>query len=195
MDVFEVVNRLEELGGLTSLSYSNKQEIERLYSEVFNKTFVKTSCNDCYRDAVIEMCVYLRKNRKMKEKSNYGLKNGVLLQMAFGDSKFYTNANLTDEVAETYLKKNPGNIGYFSKLPKDWKERVKKRFEQKKQEYDQELLRSITESFKDGVSRESVEETFKDYQFDGKKISKKLLTTHIDKALELSGGKEQEKEQ
>lgn len=195
MDVLEVVNRLEELGGLASLSSSDKQEIESLYSEVLDKTFIRTSCKDCYRDAVIEMYVYLKKNGKMKEKSNYRLKNGVLLQMAFGSSAFYTNANLTDEVAETYLKNNPGNAGYFSKLPKDWKERVRKRFERKEPEYNQELLGDITEAFKDGVSRESVEESFKDYQINGKKITKKMLTAHIDKAMELSGGNKPETEE
>ena len=99
------------------------------------------------------------------------------------------------DVTETYLKNNPGNAGYFSKLPKDWKERVRKRFERKEPEYNQELLGYITEAFKDGVSRESVEESFKDYQINGKKITKKMLTAHIDKAMELSGGNKPETEE
>lgn len=41
----------------------------------------------------------------MKEKCNYILKNGVLLQPEFGSNKMYTNDNLTDEVAEKYLAK------------------------------------------------------------------------------------------
>ena len=63
----------------------------------------------------------------MKEKSNYALKNGVVLQMGFSSSEMYTNANLTDESAERYLAKNPGDIKYFSRAPEDWEARVEKR--------------------------------------------------------------------
>lgn len=78
MELKEVVDKLKELGGLPSYSSSDKSEIERLYKEVLGKEFTKTSCNDCYRDAVIEMTVYIKKNNRMKEKCNYRLKNGVL---------------------------------------------------------------------------------------------------------------------
>ena len=107
MELKEVVDKLKELGDLPSYSSSDKSEIERLYKEVLGKEFTKTSCNDCYRDAVIEMTVYIKKNNRMKEKCNYILKNGVLLQPEFGSNKMYTNDNLTDEVAEKYLAKNP----------------------------------------------------------------------------------------
>ena len=80
MELEEVVDKLKELGDLPSYSSSDKSEIERLYKEVLGKEFTKTSCNDCYRDAVIEMTVYIKKNNRMKEKCNYILKNGVLLQ-------------------------------------------------------------------------------------------------------------------
>ena len=53
MELKEVVDKLKELGGLPSYSSSDKSEIERLYKEVLGKEFTKTSCNDCYRDAVI----------------------------------------------------------------------------------------------------------------------------------------------
>lgn len=105
MELEEVVDKLKELGDLPSYSSSDKSEIERLYKEVLGKEFTKTSCNDCYRDAVIEMTVYIKKNNRMKEKCNYILKNGVLLQPEFGSNKMYTNDNLTDEVAEKYLAK------------------------------------------------------------------------------------------
>ena len=86
MELKEVVDKLKELGDLPSYSSSDKSEIERLYKEVLGKEFTKTSCNDCYRDAVIEMTVYIKKNNRMKEKCNYILKNGVLLQPEFGTS-------------------------------------------------------------------------------------------------------------
>lgn len=74
MELKEVVDKLKELGDLPSYSSSDKSEIERLYKEVLGKEFTKTSCNDCYRDAVIEMTVYIKKNNRMKEKCNYILK-------------------------------------------------------------------------------------------------------------------------
>ena len=184
MEVIDVVNRLKELGSIASLSSSDKAEIESLYALVLDKKFVRTSCSDCYRDAVIEMSVYLKKNGKMKEKSEYGLKNGVLLQMGFGSAEMYTNANLTDEVAEKYLAKYPDNIKYFSKKPDDWEERVKSR-KSGSVVIDDELVSLMVESMKDGVTSKSIQEEFKSYKISGKTITKKSLTAHVNKALEV----------
>ena len=115
----------------------------------------------------------------MKEKCNYSLKNGVLLQPEFGSSEMYTNDNLTDEVAEKYLAKNPKGEIYFAHVPTDWKERINKRV------YNQSLLDSMVESLQDGVSEESVTDTLKDFQINGKKISKKALNLHLSKAIEI----------
>lgn len=120
-----LLKRLSELGSACSFTKEEKADIERMYTDILDKTFVKTSCNDCYRDAVFEMYAYLKKNGKMKEKTIYKLKNGTLLQMGFGSGEFYTNANLTDEVAERYLAKYPERINYFAVYPEDWKERIK----------------------------------------------------------------------
>lgn len=184
MEVIDVVNRLKELGSIASLSSSDKAEIESLYALVLDKKFVRTSCSDCYHDAVIEMSVYLNKNGKMKEKSEYGLKNGVLLQMGFGSAEMYTNANLTDEVAEKYLAKYPDNIKYFSKKPDDWEERVKSR-KSGSVVIDDELVSLMVESMKDGVTSKSIQEEFKSYKISGKNITKKSLTAHVNKALEV----------
>ena len=184
MEVIEVVNRLKELGSIASLSSSDKAEIESLYALVLDKKFVRTSCSDCYHDAVIEMSVYLNKNGKMKEKSEYGLKNGVLLQMGFGSAEMYTNANFTDEVAEKYLAKYPDNIKYFSKKPDDWEERVKSR-KNGSVLIDDELVSLMVESMKDGVTCKSIQEEFKSYKISGKTITKKSLTAHVNKALEV----------
>ncbi len=184
MEVIDVVNRLKELGSIASLSSSDKAEIENLYVLVLDRKFVRTSCSDCYHDAVIEMSVYLNKNGKMKEKSEYGLKNGVLLQMGFGSSEMYTNANLTDEAAEKYLAKYPDNIKYFSKKPDDWEERVKSRKDGNVVIND-ELVSLMVEAMKDGVSSKSIQEEFKGYKISGKAITKKVLTAHVNKALEV----------
>lgn len=181
MNVSEVVDRLKGLGGKSSLSSSEKSEVASLYYDVLGKKFVKTSCNDCYRDAIIEMVVYLKKNGKMKEKSNYVLKNGVVLQPVFGSSQFYTNANLTDEVAENYLASNPSASKLFSILPADWENRVSMR-RLKSNAMDSELLNMIAESLNDGVSEESIKESLSDYLVGGRKISDKMLKSYIEKA-------------
>lgn len=181
MDIIEVVDRLKELGGIASLSPSEKMEIERLYRDVLDKKFTHTSCSDCYHDAVIEMMLYLKKHGKMKEKSEYKLKNGVLLQMEFGSSKFYTNDNLTDDVAEEYLAKYPNNANYFSKIPEDWLERVKNRGKA----YNPVLLENVKLALKDGVSSESILEEFATYKVNGRKVTKKLLNEYIKEASEI----------
>lgn len=178
--VLVVLDRLKELGSIASLSYSDKTEIEQLYNEVLDKKFVRTSCNDCYRDAIIEMRVYLKKNGSMKEKSEYALKNGVLLQMEFGKSEFYTNANMTDEVAEKYLGKYPDRIKFFSKKPDDWEERVQKKQSPK---INEELVTLMVEALNDGVSQDSLKDEFASYKLNGKTISKRSLDQHIKKAV------------
>lgn len=132
--VNEIVIRLEQLRGEKSLNSLEKSEIESLYDEVLGKKFRRTSCTDCYRDAVIEMYLYLRKNGKMKEKCKYVLKNGALLQIGFGSQKMYTNKNLTDDVAEEYLRANPSHIDLFAAVPDNWKERTQKTAKKNKDE-------------------------------------------------------------
>lgn len=182
MGIEEVVNQMQELGSKASFSSSDKLEIERLYYEVLGKTFHKTSCGDCYRDAAIEIYLYLKRNGKMKEKSNYALKNGVLLQPEFGNSSFYTNANLTDEVAEKYLARHPKNINMFSVFPNDWKERVKER-ETPSSGINEVLVAELVEALKvEDATDKTVKEAFKTYQIDGKKVTAKVLDVHIKEA-------------
>ena len=52
----------------TGFSASDKESIVKLYVEVLRKDFKRTNCNDCYRDALIEVCNYLKREKKMKEK-------------------------------------------------------------------------------------------------------------------------------
>lgn len=181
MEVSEIIDRLKELGGKSSLSSSEKAEVASLYYDVLGKKFVRTSCKDCYRDAIIEMIAYLNKNGKMKEKSNYVLKNGVVLQPVFGSSQFYTNANLTDEVAENYLAANPSASKLFSVIPPDWENRVSRR-NLRSNVMDGELLDMIVESLNDGISEDSIKESLSDYLVGGRKLSEKMLKSYIDKA-------------
>lgn len=182
MVVNEVVNRMKELGSKASLSSSEKMEIERWFHEALGKTFHKTSCGDCYRDAAIEIFLYLKRNGNMKEKSNYSLKNGILIQPEFGKSSFYTNANLTDEVAEKFLAKHPENINMFSVYPNNWKERVKER-ETPSSGINEELVAELVEALKvEDATDKTVKEAFKTYQIDGKKVTAKVLDVHIKEA-------------
>lgn len=184
MIFLEVVNKLEVLRGQTALSTFDKSDIELMYREVLGKDFVKTSCNDCYRDAVIEMYLYLKRMGNMKEKSNYTLKNGVLLQTEFGSNTMYTNANLTDEVAENYLAKNPKGEIFFASMPTDWEERVKKRFSSEI-ELNEELTNILVDTLKSGATLTSIKETFKSYTIDGRKVTAKVLDIHLKAAKDV----------
>lgn len=126
-DIESTSNRLEVLRRQSAFSASDRSEIEILYTLVLGKTFIRTSCSDCYHDAVIEMYLYLKKYGKMKEKSTYTLKNGAVIQLGFGSSKMFTNSNLTDEAAEKFLANNPKGLVFFASYPDDWEERVEKR--------------------------------------------------------------------
>lgn len=127
MSVDDAILILTELRGRvdSGLSSMEKAQVARLYGEVLGKTFKPTTCRDCYRDAIIEMMLYLRKNGAMKEKSRYVLLNGVIIR-EFGTGKVYSNANLTDKVAEDWLRKYPQQIRMFAAYPEDWQERVAK---------------------------------------------------------------------
>jgi hypothetical protein len=128
MKVKDTIKKLEELRGKgSSLTQSDKAEIEKLHIEVLDRKMAHTSCSNCYSDAVTMLLLYIRKHGGFKEKTAYRLKNGVLLQMEFGSSKFYTNDNLTDKVAEEYLAKFPENSKLFSVLPEDWEVKVEMR--------------------------------------------------------------------
>lgn len=135
MSVDEAVVRIAELRGRVNsgLSSMEKAEVARLYGEVLGKVFKPTTCRDCYRDACIEMELYLRKNGAMKEKSRYVLLNGVIIR-EFGTGKVYSNANLTDKVAQAWLKKYPQQIKMFAAYPDDWKARCGLERKPKKEE-------------------------------------------------------------
>ena len=74
---------------------------------------VSATCGSCYIAALLTII----KIKKKMATSDYVLKPGAILQ-AFGDaSKIATNKNLTNELAEWYLKNVPGSRAKFSKIP------------------------------------------------------------------------------
>lgn len=178
MTVTDVLQRLDELRALPLLAHSEKSEIENLYPEVLGKKFVRTSCNDCYRDAIIEMYLYLKKNGAMKEKCSYTLKKGALIQMDFGSGEFYTNANLTDEVAEMYLSKHPDGRVLFASMPDDWYERSANRENGKAEE----LIEKTITMLEDGKSDDEIKAVLKQETVDGKKLRIRAINAYIEEA-------------
>jgi len=122
MTYSEAKEAVEKLQGKMDASFSNadKKKIEELYFEVLRKTFVHTSCQQCYHDAVIEMLVYMRKYRKLKTKCNYRMRAGFIISCPdFYAGKIFTNDNLTDKVAKEYLEKYPKQESMFSEIPEE----------------------------------------------------------------------------
>jgi hypothetical protein len=179
----EILLKLEEMKGRLSsgLSSSDKSFIEKIQETVLRRPFVKTSCNDCYKDAVIEMYLFLQKNEIM-QKTNYTLKAGVILQTA-GDPNIYTNSNLTDKAAERYLKDNPNRINFFASHPADWEERAGlKEIQKEVTESEKEFISLLSEKLKDGATKAALKEEYKEYEIDGKKVTARAMLDYLKEA-------------
>lgn len=163
----------------TGFSASDKESIVKLYVEVLRKDFKRTNCNDCYRDALIEVCNYLKREKKMKEKCAYSLLAGVIIQ-DFESGKIYTNANLTDEAAENYLKRFPKQIQMFGQKPDNWEERIGKIVPE---DLNEELVSEIAEKLKEGVTKKQIRKDYKGILGE-KKLTNKLLESYLKAASE-----------
>lgn len=123
MTIDEVNTLLAGLGGDYKHPYSGPERavIATVYYEVLGRHLPDNNCPDKWRDAVVEINIYIKKHGKMKEKTKYRLRQGVILQIA-GSSQVYTNDNLTDKIAEKYLKENPNAAKRFEIIPTDEKD-------------------------------------------------------------------------
>lgn len=126
----QLMTELEEMRSRfdSGFSTSDKALIKQLYSDLLNKTPRRAGCMDCYRDAYLEIYVYLKKARKMPKKPNYTLKAGCIIHPA-GTNKYYGNNNVPDDVAEEHLAQFPKSIVDFQSYPADYLERVAARKE------------------------------------------------------------------
>ena len=99
-----------------SQPYSALEEskINEIYTAVTGKKMRDCNCRDKWHDAIVEALIYIKNNGKMREKCDYTLRAGVILHVG---SRVYTNANLTNEVAEQFLKDNPNAVGRFAVVP------------------------------------------------------------------------------
>ena len=121
MDIDEARAKIMELWGRFASPYNNtdKETIASLYGSVLGKVFLPTSCQNCYHDAVIEILTYLRKHNTMAEERKYLLKAGAIINSPiFDNGKIYSNANLSDDVAERYLDMFPEQAVLFQRIPK-----------------------------------------------------------------------------
>lgn len=127
MTVSEAYNTLLALSRADK-PYSSAEEsiISNLYAEVTGKKVRDCNCRDKWHDAVIEALLYLKKHKAMREKCDYKLRAGVILHIS-GSSEVYTNDNLTNEVAEKFLKDNPNAVGRFAVIPQPKAESKPKR--------------------------------------------------------------------
>ena len=183
----ETVERLKTTIS-NEFSASDKENIVTLYREVLRKEFVKSTCNDCYRDALIEVYTYLKREGKMKEKSDYTLKNGVVIQV-FGTNKVYTNENITNETAEAYLKEYPKAINQFAHYPDDWEARVSGKAPEEVT-LNEELVTELAGKLVEGATKKSLKEDYKAYEIDGKALTARALDAYLKAADELNQAKQ-----
>jgi hypothetical protein len=178
----EIVSRLKEMKArLDALSYSDKKFIEKTQMRVLRRPFIRTTCGECYKEAVIEIYIYLQKNNLM-EKTNYALHADVVLQ-PIESTDVYTNANLTDEKAEELLRLKPSRIKYFTHYPEDWEKRIGSTEEPKElSEPEKELITLLAEKLKAGATKAALKEEYKEYEIDGKKVTVRALDAYINKA-------------
>lgn len=123
----ETMTRLKEMGSRYQDGFSSldRSLLDSLYFNIFGREITNRGCSDCYRDAYMEILIYLKRNKAMPKKSDFVLKPGAIITF-FGEPKCYSNANITDEAALRFLAMNPSNEKLFEHLPEGWKSRLPK---------------------------------------------------------------------
>lgn len=121
----ETMTRLKEMESRYQDGFSSldRSLLDSLYFTIFGREITNRGCSDCYRDAYMEILIYLKRTNTMPKKSDFVLKPGAIITF-FGEPKCYSNANITDEAALRFLALNPSNEKLFESLPADWKSRL-----------------------------------------------------------------------
>jgi hypothetical protein len=125
--ITERVNKVGEEAFLKRVFPDNTlvTDIFKTYRKIFNKEW-NVTCRSCYFDcyaALYELTLTNNKTLENMEKLLYYLPKGRLLLDIKEPSKNCTNKNITNELAEWHLKRDPAKIKWFSKFPEDWQER------------------------------------------------------------------------
>ena len=185
-EVFERVTVLWNAGDVRPYSDAERVEIEKMYTAVLGCQIRTCNCSEKWRDAVIEMYVYLKKNGKMHTKSQYILKAGVVIQPD-GTSDVYTNANLTDAVAAEFLKKYPAAKGLFEKIPdntSDGGNAAKSNENGQSADVSNAAVKSaIAAALESGTAKTKIKSDFAGREIDGVKLTQRLVAEYI-KAIE-----------
>lgn len=123
----ETMTRLKEMESRyqDGFSFLDRSLLDSLYFNIFGREITNRGCSDCYRDAYMEILIYLKRNKAMPKKSDFVLKPGAIITF-FGEPKCYSNANITDEAALRFLAMNPSNEKLFEHLPEGWRSRLPK---------------------------------------------------------------------
>lgn len=123
----ETMTRLKEMESRYQDGFSSldRSLLDSLYFNIFGREITNRGCSDCYRDAYMEILIYLKRNKAMPKKSDFVLKPGAIITF-FGEPKCYSNANITDEAALRFLALNPANEKLFEHLPEGWKSQLPK---------------------------------------------------------------------
>lgn len=185
-EAFERVKVLWNTGDNRPYSDTERVEIEKMYTAVLGRQIRTCNCSEKWRDAVIEMYVYLKNHDKMHEKSNYILKAGVVIQPD-GTSEVYTNANLTDSVAAAFLKKYPAATGLFEKIPdntSDGGNAAKSNGNGQSADVSNAAVKSaIADALASGATKTKIKSDFAGREIDGVKLTQRLVGEYI-KAIE-----------
>lgn len=185
-EVFERVTVLWNAGDVRPYSDAERVEIEKMYTAVLGCQIRTCNCSEKWRDAVIEMYVYLKKNGKMHTKSQYILKAGVVIQPD-GTSDVYTNANLIDAVAAEFLKKYPAAKGLFEKIPDNTSNggnAAKSNENGQSADVSNAAVKSaIAAALESGTAKTKIKSDFAGREIDGVKLTQRLVAEYI-KAIE-----------
>lgn len=185
-EVYERVTVLWNAGDVRPYSDAERVEIEKMYTAVLGCQIRTCNCSEKWRDAVIEMYVYLKKNGKMHTKSQYVLKAGVVIQPD-GTSDVYTNANLTDAVAAEFLQKYPAAKGLFEKIPDNTSNggnAAKSNENGQSADVSNAAVKSaIAAALESGTAKTKIKSDFAGREIDGVKLTQRLVAEYI-KAIE-----------
>lgn len=144
------------------LSYPQKSRVQELTRLILNAEVRQCNCSDRFLDALF-MCRKQLKTYGIMKPCKYKLKNNVVLQF---QNNVYTNANLTDEVAEAYLAKYP-NTTYFAEKKAIEVSEKQASGPVKRSEGDDltEAVESIKDAFSRGIGMMEIRERMKTFVF------------------------------
>lgn len=165
MDLLKEVETL--IAAATSgggLSYPQKNRVEELTRLILHAEVRQCNCTDRFLDALF-MCRKQLKTYGIMKPCNYKLRNNVVLQF---QNNVYTNANLTDEVAEAYLAKYPNTTYFAEKKAVEVSEKQAENSEPvKRTEGDDltEAVEAIKDAFSRGIGMMEIREQMKNFVF------------------------------